>query len=127
MPEQGAFLKGKLITKNVTLAQEFVQEINRKTVGQNVIFKLDIDKAFDRVEWSFLRKVLSKFGFGQKVISMISSCIGYSNFSIHFNGMVRGHFKSSRGLRQRDTLSLFIFILATEVLSRGLTKEFQEE
>lgn len=61
--EQGAFAKGRLITKNVALAQELVQEIDRKSYWQNIIFKLDMEKAFNRVEWRFLWKVLQKFSF----------------------------------------------------------------
>lgn len=45
-PEQGPFVKGRLITKNVALAQELIQEIDRKAFGQNVILKLDIQKGF---------------------------------------------------------------------------------
>lgn len=52
-PEQGAFVKGRLITENVALAQEMMHYIGRKSFGGNVICKLDMEKAYDRLEWRF--------------------------------------------------------------------------
>nr|WP_131767154.1 reverse transcriptase domain-containing protein [Candidatus Protofrankia datiscae] len=52
--EQGAFVKDRLISDNITIVHELVREIDRHTYGGNIIFKLDMMKAYDRLEWDFL-------------------------------------------------------------------------
>lgn len=79
--------------------------------------KLDMEKAFDRIQWGFLKQVLANFGFSSKVISQILGCISNSKVSVLFNGSVKGFFHPSP----------LLFILAIEVLSRDLSKEFLEE
>lgn len=63
LDEQTAFLKGRDIADNILLAQELVQSLPHKTRSHNVAFKFDMAKAFDRVSWHFLSRLLSKFGF----------------------------------------------------------------
>nr|XP_027109270.1 uncharacterized protein LOC113729143 [Coffea arabica] len=70
-PEQSAFCPGRDIAENVLLAQEMIASINKKTLGHNYIFKLDMMKAFDRVSWEFLHRLLQKFGFGYRFILLI--------------------------------------------------------
>lgn len=64
-PNQGAFVRGRAITDNIALTQEICREVGRKGKRQNVIFSLDMHKAYDRVEWDFLAAVLLQFGFCQ--------------------------------------------------------------
>lgn len=92
-------MKGRLITKNIALAQELIQEIDRNTFDRNVIFKLDMEKAFDKVEWNFLERVLCKFGFNSIFISLFFNYVRGPGYSILFNGMIKGHFSSTRWLK----------------------------
>jgi hypothetical protein len=120
-PEQGAFVKHRLIHDNIALTQEMTQNINTKVRGGNVILNLDMEKAFDRLQWPFLFKVLEKFGFSNVWIQHIKNCIIDIPFSIIIKGSSSPFFKSSRGLRQGDPISPGLFIIAEEVLSRGIT------
>ncbi|PKU74518.1 Putative ribonuclease H protein [Dendrobium catenatum] len=111
-PNQMGFVKGRAIVDNILLAQEFCQDLDIKTIGGNMILKLDIAKAYDNINWNFIYKMLHFFGFDCKFISLICTCIESPFFSIILNGNCHGFFKSSHGLRQGDPISPAIFILA---------------
>ena len=85
--------------------------------------KMDMEKAFDRMEWSFLLAILEKLGFNPIWLSWIGICISFTSFSILLNGSPFGFFSFGRGLRQGDPLSPFLFILGFEVFSRLMSKE----
>ncbi|XP_058082451.1 uncharacterized protein LOC131230563 [Magnolia sinica] len=72
--EQGAFIKGRSIAENIALCQEIFTDIGRKVRGGNIAFKLDMEKAYDRIEWSFLKQVLIKFGFCPAWVKLVESC-----------------------------------------------------
>ncbi|XP_058071134.1 uncharacterized protein LOC131220189 [Magnolia sinica] len=61
--EQGAFIQGRAITDHVALAPELFRDINRKSWGSNIVMKVDMENAYDKLDWGFLKKVLSQFGF----------------------------------------------------------------
>ena len=84
--------------------------------------KLDHQKAYDRVNWSFIKVVLIKFGFNEVFINWIMECITSMSFEVLINGGKSENFKSERRLRQGDLLSSYIFILGQEM---PLEKEFR--
>lgn len=70
-PTQSGFVKGRSITENILLAQEIIRDIYRRSQNVNVVVKLDMAKAYDRVSWIFLTKVLRRFGFAEPIIDMV--------------------------------------------------------
>jgi hypothetical protein len=123
-PTQSAFLKDCSIHDNTTLAHEIFHSMKQKKGnGGLMVVKLDIEKAFDSMEWEFLSKILSLLGFNSRWIQWISQCITTSSFSILLDGAPYGKFFPSRGFRQGDPLSPFLFILGYEILSRLILKE----
>ena len=73
--------------------------------------KLDMSKAYDRVEWKFLEKVMLRLGFSGSFVSIIISCIKSISYAVLFNGEPVGHIKPSRGLCRGDPLSPYMFLL----------------
>lgn len=72
----------------------------KKMCKEKIIFKIDMEKAYDHVKWSFIDYMLNRFGFGTKWRGWIWECISSTSFSMLVNGFLSRLFKASRGLRQ---------------------------
>ncbi|VFQ93968.1 unnamed protein product [Cuscuta campestris] len=122
--EQGAYVPGREIMDKILITKELVHHINRKAHGGNLIVKLDMAKAFDKLKWSYLMDILKAFGFSPQFIRMVNTLLTSSKYSILINGKPCGYFGQSRGIKQGDPLSPLLFIIANEGFSRNLNKLF---
>ena len=84
--------------------------------------KLDMSKAYDNVEWTFLEKVMQQLGLEERMVKIIMSCIQSVSYSVLLNGPLVGNIKPSRGLRQGDPLSPYLFLLCARGLQCLLQK-----
>ena len=98
---QSAFVPGRLITDNILVAFKTLHHMHQQRNGKIglVALKLDMSKAYDRVEWKYLERVMQQMGFHKKWVNIIMECISTVSYSILINGEPHGYIKPSRGLR----------------------------
>ncbi|CAH9101719.1 unnamed protein product [Cuscuta europaea] len=119
-PSQGAFIDGRLMLDNVFIAQELVKGYTRKRMSPRSMIKVDLRKAYDTISWDFLKSVLLTIGFPTRFVQWIMECVSTSSYSISINGILHGHIKGKRGLRQGDPMSPLLFVVCLEYFSRLL-------
>lgn len=117
-PMQSSFLPGRGKMDNSFLAQEIIHYMAHSLVNKgNVAFKIDLEKAYDSVSWDFLQETLVYYGFPERIIKLIMTCVTSSQISILWNGSRLPKFRPGRGLQQGDPLSPYLFVLCMERLS----------
>ncbi|XP_071739552.1 uncharacterized protein [Rutidosis leptorrhynchoides] len=123
---QSAFIPGRCISDNILLTQELMKNYHLHNGGPWCAFKVDIQKAYDTVNWDFLQFILIQFGFHSVMVKWIMKCVNTVSYSININGELHGFFNGKKALRQGDPISSYMFTLVMEVLYLLLARYAKE-
>jgi hypothetical protein len=112
---RSAFVSGRCLHENFMMVQGKTRKLHSSSIPA-VLMKLDIAKAFDTVDWSFLMDVLRKLGFGERLITCFCALLSTASARVLLNGTPGSRIANRHGPRQGDPLSPQLFILLMEVL-----------
>lgn len=119
IPVQPSFAINRTIDENVMIIKEMAHIFNKASKKLNLMaLKIDLSKAFDSLEWSFIHETLVIYNIPMTLVNLIMNCVTTSSISEFWNGQITDHFLPCRGIRQGDPLSPFIFVLCLERLSQ---------
>ena len=114
-PLQTAFVPGRKVMDNMFITQELIHSFSRKKGNARCMaIKIDLEKVYDKIEWSFDREMLVREKFPPDLKDIIMSCVSTMSTSILFNGEALEPIYPSRGIRQGDPLSPYLFILCMD-------------
>ena len=118
-PFQAAFVPGRKGTDNTIIVQELIHMVSRKKGRTGFMaVKIDLEKAYDKLEWGFIRDMLFRVNLPHNLIKLIMNCVSTVSTSIVVNGGALDQIIPSRGIRQGDPLYPYIFILCLAISSK---------
>lgn len=120
-PQRTSFFPGRHIIKNIVVAQEVIPSMrnNKGTKGQMAI-KMDLKKSYDRLSRSFIHETLLEAGIPTDFVQIIMECVTTIQMNLLRNGELINEFRPSKGIRQGDPISAYIFVLFIERLGHGI-------
>jgi hypothetical protein len=122
---QSVFIPERIITDNALIAFECLHALKHgtKKCKEFGAYKIDLNKAYDRVDWGFLEVTLKRLAFHSKWVRWVMECVTTVRYSVRSNNMPLEPFCPSRGLHQGDPLSLYLFLFIADVSSKLLQHE----
>jgi hypothetical protein len=125
-PYQSSFILGRTIHHNIIVAQEMVHSM-AKMKGKKMFMsiKIDLEKAYDRLNWNFVEQCLADCKFPPNLINIIHHCITSPSYKILWNGDKTDTFTPTRGIRQGDPLSPYLFVICMERLSHIISDQVE--
>ncbi|XP_074305193.1 uncharacterized protein LOC141640239 [Silene latifolia] len=117
---QSAFIKGRDIVDNILICHDLVRLYKRKACSPRCMMKVDLKKAYDSIEWDFIKQMLQALKFPDQMIQWIMECVTTPWYTLSLNGSNFGYFQGRRGIRQGDPMSPLLFTICMEYLSRIL-------
>ena len=127
-PYQAAFVPGRRGVDNTIIVQELIHTMDKtKGRGGYMALKIDLEKAYDKLEWSFIKDILIRFNLSRKLIDLIMSCIFSVSTSLLFNEGALEHFLPVRGIRQGDPLSPYIFVMCMDYLGQLIQERYEDK
>ncbi|XP_016679213.1 uncharacterized protein [Gossypium hirsutum] len=117
---QSAFFTRLSITNNAMLADDLMQGNGRRHFSPRYALKVDLQKAFDSLQWGFLLSILRAQGFPEKFLKWNEVCLTTPRFSISLNGNLVGFFRGRKGIRQGDPF--FPYLLLNVAVINALFK-----
>ncbi|KAJ0491837.1 putative RNA-directed DNA polymerase [Helianthus annuus] len=123
---QSAFLKDKFILDGPLIVNELISWCKR-CKRKAFLLKIDFEKAYDNVNWSFVVEIMKQMGFPELWCSWIWGILNSARSSVLVNGSPTFEFKCEKGMRQGDPISPFIFLVVMEALSVLLDKAKEED
>ena len=124
-PTQNAFVEGRQILDAALIANKAIDSMIKRNKS-GVLCKLDIEKAYDHLNWNFLLTVIQKMGFGEKRVGWMRWWISFVLFLVLVNGIPLGFFHNTKGLRQGDPLLPYLFVIGMEALSCLINRAVSE-
>ena len=120
--DQTGYISGRFIGCNIRLIEDIISHSNRLNIA-GILLTIDFEKAFDSLKWSFIKKALRAFNFGDNFISYVDTMYNQISTAVINNGFTSNWFHPKRGVRQGCPLSPYLFVVAVEVLASKIRQD----